>query len=103
MTCTGPNSDALAYFATPGPLTDLVTYAARVRALPDALPDLCRVVQGLVVHPFLSHLYGLAPATLRHDELEMRAASEQRFARYLLAKAPTWHSATINVSTLLKR
>jgi len=76
VTCTGPNSDALAYFATPGPLTDLATYAARVRALPDALPDLCRVVQGLVVHPFLSHLYGLAPATLRHDELEMRAASE---------------------------
>lgn len=36
------NSTALAYFATPGPLTDLAAHASRVRDLPDALTDLCR-------------------------------------------------------------
>jgi Transglutaminase-like superfamily len=70
------NADALAYFATPGPLTDLGAHAARVRDLPEALPELCRVVQGLVVHPFMGRLYGLAPQALRPDELEIRAASE---------------------------
>jgi len=75
VTTTTPNSAALAYFATPGPLTDLSAHAARVRDLPDAPADLCRVVQGLVVHPFLAHLYGLEPTALRHDELEIRAAA----------------------------
>jgi Transglutaminase-like superfamily len=70
-----PNAAALAYFATPGPLTDLTIHAARVRDLPDALADLCRVVQGLVIHPFLAHLYGLDPAAVRRDELEIRAAA----------------------------
>jgi hypothetical protein len=76
VTTTTPNSAALAYFATPGPLTDLRAHASRARDLPHALADLCRVVQGLVVHPFLAHLYGLEPTALRHDELEIRAAAE---------------------------
>src|SRR5207244_7378476 len=71
-----PNSAALAYFAPPGPLTALRAHASRVRDLPHALAALCRVVQGLVVHPFLAHLYGLEPTALRHDELEIRAAAE---------------------------
>jgi len=75
LTDRASRSEALAYFATPGPLTDLAAHASSVRLLPDALPDLCRGVQGLVVHPFLAHLYGLAPAAVRLDELEIRAAS----------------------------
>jgi len=71
----GTASEARRYFATPGPLTDLTAHAARVRALSEGIADLCRVVQGLVVHPFLAHLYGLAPAALRLDDLETRPAS----------------------------
>jgi hypothetical protein len=69
-------AESLAYFATPGPLTDLGGHASHVRELPDALPELCRVVQGLVVHPFLAHLYRLSPQALRQDELELRTASD---------------------------
>jgi len=76
VTTPTPNSAALAYFATPGPLTDLGAHASRLRELPDALADLCHVVQGLVVHPFLAHLYGLERTELRQDELEIRAAAE---------------------------
>lgn len=68
--------DVLRYYARPGPLTDVGAHAARVRDLPPALADLCRVVQGLVVHPFLGHLYGLDSKAMRLDELETRAASE---------------------------
>ena len=76
MTSIAPSSDALSYFAAPGPLTDLSAHTARVRTLPDAPSDLCRVVQGLVVHPFLAHLYGLDPAAIRREDLEIRGASE---------------------------
>jgi hypothetical protein len=76
VTGTGPNPAVLAYFATPGPLTDLGAHASRARDLSDALGDLCRVVQGLVIHPFLAHLYGLEPAALRLDELEIRTAAK---------------------------
>lgn len=75
MTTTAPNGEALAYFASPGPFTDLAPHADRVSVLPRAVPDLCRVVQGLVVHPFMAHLYDLAPAALRLDELEIRTAT----------------------------
>jgi transglutaminase superfamily protein len=71
---TTTTNSPLTYFATPGPLTDLSAHASLVRELPDALPDLCRVVQGLVVHPFLAHLYGLTPGAIRLDELETRTA-----------------------------
>ena len=76
MTSIAPGADARGYFATHGPLTDLGAHTARVRVLPDGLDDLCRVVQGLVVHPFLAHLYGLTPAALRQEDLEIRRASE---------------------------
>lgn len=62
------------YYATPGPFTDLTRHAAAIGGLPRSLPDLCRVVQGLVVHPFLVQLYGLDPATVRREELETRRA-----------------------------
>lgn len=69
------SAETRAYFSTPGPLTDLSVRRAHVCELPVALRDLCSVVQGLVVHPFLAHLYGLTPAALRQDELEIRSAS----------------------------
>ena len=67
-----PYPEALAYYAKPGPLSELGAHAARARELPGGLAELCRVVQGLVVHPFLAHLYGLAPGAVRHAELELR-------------------------------
>jgi len=68
--------EVLDYYAKPGSLSELGAHAARVKDLPDGLADLCRVVQGLVVHPFLGHLYGLEPAAIRHAELEIRGAAE---------------------------
>src|SRR3989449_3881735 len=76
MVSSTRNPEALTYYATPGPFTDLSAHAARVRELPAALTELCRVVQGLMVHPFLARLYGLAPQALRQDDLQTRSASE---------------------------
>jgi hypothetical protein len=68
--------EELPYYATPGPFTDLAPHASRVGELPEGLTELCQVVQGLVVHPFLAHLYGLAPQALRQEELQVRQASQ---------------------------
>jgi transglutaminase superfamily protein len=65
-----------AYYATPGPLTDLTAHASLIRGLPTDLREVCRVVQGSIVHPFLAQLYGLAPEAVRLDEVEIRRASE---------------------------
>jgi len=69
-------SEVQTYFAAPGPLTDVGAHRERVRELPAGLGELCGVVQGLVVHPFLGHLYGLDPAAVRLEELEIRPASK---------------------------
>ncbi len=74
-TQTTSTPDALTYHATPGPFTDIRAHTARLRDLPETLPDLCRVVQGLVVHSFHAELYGLDPKALREEELQTRTAS----------------------------
>lgn len=68
--------DALADYATPGPLTDLARHAARVAALPASVAELCAVVQGLLVHPFLTSLYGLDAKAVPPDDVETRDAAE---------------------------
>jgi hypothetical protein len=68
-------NDAVRFYATPGPLTDLASHAAHVKALPADPARLVAVVQGLVVHPFLASLYGLDPKLLPEDDVETRAAA----------------------------
>ena len=68
--------EALEYYATPARFTDLGAYAALARELPEDLAALCRIVQGLVVHPYLGHLYGLQPNPSRLGELELRPVQE---------------------------
>jgi hypothetical protein len=73
----GASVDALVHFASPGALTELGVHVAFARALPAALPELCGVVQGLVLHPFMTGLYGLTPDLARNNvELELRGAGE---------------------------
>jgi hypothetical protein len=75
MTTTTTTPEVLAYHATPGPFTDLRHHADRLRGLPTGVPDLCRVVHGLVVHSFHTSLYGLDPRTVRDEDVHTRTAS----------------------------
>jgi hypothetical protein len=75
MTVMTMSRDAIAYYAMSGPFTDLSAHGAHVRELPRTLPELCQVVQGLIVHPFHAELYGLTPRALRQDEVQIRSAS----------------------------
>ncbi|HME72352.1 MAG TPA: transglutaminase domain-containing protein [Myxococcota bacterium] len=68
--------EALAYYAMPGPFTDLAAHRSHVRDLPEDLAALCRIVQGLIIHPFHTKLYGLEPQSLCQDDVQIRSSSE---------------------------
>jgi len=68
--------EALAYYAMPGPFTDLAAHRSHVRDVPEDLAALCRIVQGLIIHPFHAKLYGLEPQSLCQDDVQIRSASE---------------------------
>lgn len=78
---TPADRSVLTYYATPGPFTDLTKHAVRLRDLPEALPDLCRVVQGLIVHPYYAPLYGLDQQSLRQSDMGARVPRAGRYAR----------------------
>jgi hypothetical protein len=71
----------LDYYAAPGRMTDLSSIEEHVSSLPSDVPSLCKVVQGLVLHPFWAERYGVAGTAERDDELQIREASA------ILAKA----------------
>ena len=71
----------LGFYAAPGRMTDLSPIAEHVRDLPSDVPSLCKVVQGLVVHPFWAERYGVSGVAERDDELQIREAAK------ILAKA----------------
>src|SRR5262245_30554494 len=71
-----PSHDA---YRTPGPMT-WIEPDERIGPLLEGLPAdpiaLARIAPGVVVHEFLTSLYGLPPAPPRLDEIELRAASD---------------------------
>jgi Transglutaminase-like superfamily len=68
--------ERLHYYATPGPFTELSRHAERLRDLPRRVPELCAVVQGLVLHPHHAFRYGVAVPDDRQPELQIRKAGE---------------------------
>lgn len=71
----------LDYYTAPGRMTDLSSIAEHVGHLPADVPSLCRIVQGVVLHPFWAERYGVRDADARDEELQIREASK------ILAKA----------------
>lgn len=68
-------TDALAYYAAPGPLTEPGAMAPLLSDLPRDLDALVRVVQGLIIHPFWTERYGVTLDPARQSELQIRALS----------------------------
>jgi hypothetical protein len=67
-------AERLRYYAAPGPFTHVGRHAERLRDLPRSVPDLFRVVQGLVLHPFHAFRYGVTVPADRQAELQIRRA-----------------------------
>lgn len=72
-----PTGDPLAYYASPGPMTDPGPHAPLFAGLPTAIPDLVRVVQGLLVHIFWAERQGLMLPDERKQEVQLRLVADK--------------------------
>jgi hypothetical protein len=64
------------FYATAGDLTDLSGLSPeRLRELPTDPAELARVVQGLLVHIHWAGVYGVEKASIREEEVQLRAAA----------------------------
>lgn len=61
-------------YAQHSPTTEPREHAALLRDLPHDLPSLCRVVQGLLIHSWEAHRYGMRLAPSRRLEERVRTA-----------------------------
>jgi transglutaminase-like putative cysteine protease len=62
-------------YLSPGPLTDPRHFAPLLANLPPALPELCQVVQGLMIHVFWAERYGTSVDDVRAEALQHRSAA----------------------------
>ncbi|MFI5315143.1 MAG: transglutaminase-like domain-containing protein [Myxococcota bacterium] len=84
--------EILSYYAAPGPFTALGGGGGAFAALPRSLPELCLVVQGVTIHPFMAPLYGLRGEKLPLADLQLRTAGE------IVARALARDSRPIGIS-----
>lgn len=70
------------YFSQYGRITNPGPYADLYANLPDEVPSLAQVVQGLIVHVFWAERYGLKLSEERQGEVQLRSM-QRRLARTL--------------------
>lgn len=65
----------LAFYAEPGPMTDLTSHDDGLADAPTDPVDLARLVQGVLVHPMWASAYAVHDADQRQVELQTRGAA----------------------------
>ena len=71
-----PSTDLLSFYAQPGLMTSTGDLSQLLDNLPTDLPALCRVVQGLLVHPLTTELYSIDLTSTQKKEVNIRPVSE---------------------------
>lgn len=69
------DANPLTYYAHPGPMTDPGRYAFLLDGPPSELPELVKVVQGLLLHIFWAERYGVKLSEERQEEVQIRSAA----------------------------
>ncbi|HEY69260.1 MAG TPA: transglutaminase domain-containing protein [Anaerolineae bacterium] len=72
-----PSKDALDFHARQSFMTDPGIHAERFSELPDGIPALCRVVQGLLIHQYWAGAYGYSIPEDRASEYQIRDVSSK--------------------------
>jgi hypothetical protein len=67
-----PSPEILGFYAEAGALTSPGRHADAFAALPDDPIAMARIVQGLVLHKFMAHAYGVQVSPARDDEAHTR-------------------------------
>jgi len=83
-----PAESILAFYGSPGPVTDFGSHAAIAEALPADIVGMRDVVQGLLLHVFWAERYGVQLAEDRRAELNLRRVDRQLERLLELASSP---------------
>jgi hypothetical protein len=70
-------SDSLQYYASPGVMTDPGDWKHLLEEIPDDIGELCRVVQGLLIHVFWAERYGIELPEVRKEEVGIRGVADK--------------------------
>jgi hypothetical protein len=65
-------NDTVPYFAQPGPMTEPGLFSQLLDGLPANIGELCRIVQGTIIHIFWAERYGLDLSEDRKAEVQLR-------------------------------
>ncbi len=65
------------FYATPGAITDPGEYGYLFDDLPNDIPSLCRIIQGLMLHVYWAEPQGIKISQERQQELGLRRVSRQ--------------------------
>ncbi len=79
---TAPDRTELEYYSSPGIMTDPGEYRRLFSDLPRGIPELCQVVQGLLLHIFWAERYGCPLSEERKQEVQIRTVGH-KLARIL--------------------
>jgi hypothetical protein len=84
--------DIMDYYRQPGVMTEPGEYFHLLENLPKRIPDLCKTVQGVILHIFWSEAYGVKLSEERKKEVHFRKVEE------MLARIADLDKQPINVA-----
>jgi hypothetical protein len=65
------------YYSAQSPVTDPEEYQSRYENLPDDIPLLCAILQGLILHLYWTQAYGVEISEARKEEVKIRKTTRQ--------------------------
>ena len=65
------------YYTAQSTITDPGEYKELYDTLPDTIPSLCKIVQGLILHMHWAEAYGVKLPDERNTEVKIRKATRQ--------------------------
>jgi len=68
------HDDLLAYYAQPGPFTNLGPFAVHVDSIPDGIPSIVHAVQGLLIHEAFAQAYGVSLSAEQRAQKQLHGA-----------------------------
>ncbi len=76
------------YYAAQGQISDPGPYAIQLDSLPEAIPELIKIIQGVMIHLHWADRYGMTLNRVRKEEANLRLVND-RIAKILeLSEAP---------------
>lgn len=89
-------NDMLKYYTSHSIMTDPGNYSYLYEDLPSGIPELCNVVQGVIIHIFWTKAYGVDLSEKRKEEVQIRKVHDKLARIEELDKRPLTFARELN-------